>query len=490
MISEPIKFLIVDDTEENLVALEALIRRDGLEVLKARSGSQALELLLLHEVALAFLDVQMPEMDGFELAELMRGAERTKHVPIIFVTAGGRDPQRVFKGYETGAVDFLFKPIEPHVLKGKADVFFELFRQRKELSNALRLNEMFVGILGHDLRNPLGALVTGAQILERQLHDEGQLRTLRRMTSAGQRMTDMIEQLLDLTRARLAGGLGFARVHKHVDVADLVQRTIDELRVAHPEREIIFQTGGDTTTVGDADRLLQLFSNLIANAIHHGTAGSPVSVRADGADLEIAIRVHNLGAVPADLLPTIFDPFRTRDSKSSRSRGLGLGLFISQQIAVAHGGGVSVESSEEAGGTAFTLQLPRRIANSRQPAQMGGPKCILIVDGDENIRESLREVLEEEGHDAVTASNGREALEILTQGARQPDLVILDLVLPVIDGFRVYQAMQADAALAKIPVIVSTSNPARAPSGVIVVPKPLKLDRLLNTVVGLFTPRE
>jgi len=496
MISEPIKFLIVDDTEENLVALEALIRRDGLEVLKARSGSQALELLLVHEVALAFLDVQMPEMDGFELAELMRGAERTKHVPIIFVTAGGRDPQRVFKGYETGAVDFLFKPIEPHVLKGKADVFFELFRQRKELSNALRLNEMFVGILGHDLRNPLGALVTGAQILERQLADEAQLRTLRRMASAGQRMTSMIEQLLDLTRARLAGGLGFARVHKLVNVAELVQRTIDELRVANPEREVVFRATGDTSTVGDADRLLQLFSNLIANAIHHGAAGSAVSVEVQGGEREIAVRVHNRGAIPPDLLPTIFDPFRGRESKSSRSRGLGLGLFISQQIAVAHGGGVSVESREEAGGTCFTVELPRRAAAAKQPAQArgpaGAPKSILIVDDDVNIRDSLREVFEEEGYDAVTASNGREALEMLTQGegARRPDAVILDLVLPVIDGFRVYQAMQADDALAKIPVIVSTSNPARAPSGVILVPKPLKLDRLLSTVAGLFAPPE
>jgi PAS domain S-box-containing protein len=130
--SEPIKFLLVDDMSENLLALEAIIRRKGLEVLVARSGSDALELLLVHDVSLALLDVQMPGMDGFELAELMRGVERTKHVPIIFVTAGTRDPQRVFKGYESGAVDFLFKPIDPHILKSKADVFFDLACQRRE----------------------------------------------------------------------------------------------------------------------------------------------------------------------------------------------------------------------------------------------------------------------------------------------------------------------------------------------------------------------
>lgn len=478
MSSEPVKFLLVDDTPENLVALEALLRRDGLEILTARSGLEALELLLVHEVALAFLDVQMPDMDGFELAELMRGTERTKHVPIIFVTAGARDSQRVFKGYETGAVDFLFKPIEPHVLKGKADVFFELYRQRKELSNALRLNEMFVGILGHDLRNPLGAILTGAELLGLQLSDEGQRRTLQRMTSAGARMTDMIEQLLDLTRARLADGLGFARARKRLDVGSLVRRTIDELRGAHPEREIIVEILGDGTTSGDANRLLQLFSNLLANALHHGTSGSAVAVTVDGGEREILVCVRNHGVIPQDVRPRIFDPFRERQSASSKSRGLGLGLFISQQIALAHGGSVAVESSDDTG-TICTVRLPRRSVGQKHANVGGHPTAILIVDDDENIRDSLREAFEEAGYAAVTASNGREALELLTQRTSRPACVILDLVM---DGSRVYQAMQADAALAKIPVIVPTSNPARAPSGVIVVPKPLQLDRLLDTV--------
>ncbi len=357
MTSEAIKFLLVDDSEENLVALEALLRREGLEILQARSGSEALELLLVHEVALAFVDVQMPEMDGFELAELMRGAERTKHVPIIFVTAATRDPKRAFKGYETGAVDFLFKPIEPHVLKSKADVFFELQRQKKELANSLRLNELFVGILGHDLRNPLSAVLTGAQLLEAQLSDELQLRTLRRMTAAGRRMNSMIEQLLDLTRARLGTGLGLVRGSKPLDVGQLVQRAVEELRVAHPAREIAMQARGDCATSGDADRLLQLFSNLIGNAVSHGSAEGAVSISVEGGDREIAVSVHNRGAIPRELVPTIFDPFRERSS--GRARGLGLGLFISQQIAVAHGGDIQVETNESAG-TTFTTRIPRR----------------------------------------------------------------------------------------------------------------------------------
>lgn len=130
----PVHCLLVDDLEENLLSLEALLRRDDLVLLKARSGDEALELLLRHDVALALLDVQMPGLDGFELAELMRGNERTRRIPIIFVTAGSADGQRKFRGYETGAVDFIQKPIEPDILRSKAEVFFELFRQRQQIA--------------------------------------------------------------------------------------------------------------------------------------------------------------------------------------------------------------------------------------------------------------------------------------------------------------------------------------------------------------------
>lgn len=357
--NEPIKFLVVDDTEENLVALEALLRREGLQVLTARSGVDALELLLAHDVALALLDVQMPGMDGFELAEIMRGTERTKHVPIIFVTAGTHDPQRVFKGYEFGAVDFLFKPVDPNVLRSKADVFFELHRQRQALADALRLSELFMGILGHDLRNPLNTLFIGTQVLAAQLTDERQLAMLRRMKAAGQRMSDMIEQLLDLTRARLGGGVGFLRASERVDVGALVMRTVEELRIAHPERELLVELQGDCTLVGDEHRLLQLFSNLVANALQHGTRGSPARVSADGTGPELVVRVHNAGVIPAKLLPKLFDPFRAREGQEGKaSEGLGLGLFIAQQVALAHGGTVSVEPSEPVT-TTFTVRLPR-----------------------------------------------------------------------------------------------------------------------------------
>src|SRR5262249_54595833 len=134
MSSESVKFLLVDDLEENLLALEALLSREGLELLVARSGPEALELLLVHDFALALLDVQMPGMNGFELAELMRGTETTRRVPIIFHPAVATGEERRFRGYEVGPVYFLIKPVAPHGRGRKAEVFLDLYRQRQQVA--------------------------------------------------------------------------------------------------------------------------------------------------------------------------------------------------------------------------------------------------------------------------------------------------------------------------------------------------------------------
>src|SRR5690606_23552332 len=151
---KPVKFLLVDDLEENLAALVALLSRDGLELHRAKSGAEALELLLHHEYALALLDVQMPGMNGFELAELMRGTTRTRHIPIIFLTAVATDESLRFRGYETGAVDYLLKPLDSQMLKNKTDVLFERARQKTEL--AWQRDQLHLA--AEDLSKALGGL--------------------------------------------------------------------------------------------------------------------------------------------------------------------------------------------------------------------------------------------------------------------------------------------------------------------------------------------
>jgi len=481
---ENVKFLLVDDIEENLIALSALLKRDGLELFTARSGEEALELVLEHDFALAFIDVQMPEMNGFELAELLRGADRSKHVPIIFLTAGSRNPNRVFAGYETGAVDFLFKPVEPRILQGKADVFFQLYRRRQELSQALRLNEMFVGILGHDLRTPLSTIVTGAQMLERQLTDDRQLRNIGRMRSAAGRMVRMIEQLLDLTRARSGGGLQIKR--EELNFEALARAAIEELRFSHPERQIHFNVRGDTQIRADGDRLQQVLSNLIGNAIRHGQGDSPITVDL-ACNEKVVLRIHNQGVIAPELLPILFDPFRGARTASSNG-GLGLGLFISEQIVRTHGGSVDVTSTAEEG-TTFTVRLPR----GRQAEQAGSqswvatpeaqrrqPK-VLIVEDLEEILETLEETFVAEGYEVAPATNGAQALHRL-ENESLPDAIVLDLGLPDIPGREIYARLQATPRLAGIPVVVATAEPAKAPLGAVVIRKPYEADRLVALV--------
>jgi two-component system sensor histidine kinase/response regulator len=359
-----VKCLLVDDLEENLLALAALLRRQDVEILTARSGSEALELLLVHDVALALLDVQMPEMDGFELAELMRGSERTRQVPIIFITAGARDQHRVFKGYESGAVDFLFKPIEPHILQNKADVFFQLHRQKQQLAHelrekteTLRLNEMLTAVLSHDLRSPLNAVLTSALLIQRRSTEEPVKQTADRILSSGRRMSRMIEDMLDMARARLAGGIPLKR--EPADLGALVDRVVSEVQAAYPERRIEVVQTGDRGGNWDGERLAQVASNLLGNALQHGDASGVVRVTVDGTrSAAVVITVENSGTIPSDLLPQLFDPFRGARRQTGRTEGLGLGLYIVQQVVIAHGGSVDVQSGND-NRTAFVVRVPR-----------------------------------------------------------------------------------------------------------------------------------
>jgi two-component system sensor histidine kinase/response regulator len=359
-----IKCLLVDDLEENLLALGALLQRDDVELLTARSGSEALELLLVHDVALAFLDVQMPDMDGFELAELMRGSERTRHVPLIFVTAGARERQRVFKGYESGAVDFIYKPIEAHILQNKADVFFQLYRQRQQLAQelldrteTLRLNEMFSALLAHDLRNPLSAILASAHLLRRRTSDAHAQEAATRIVSSGNRMGRMIEDMLDLARARLAGGIIVKRAP--CDFRMLVERVIREHQAAAPDRLIDTVFTGDCSGHWDAERIAQVASNLIGNALKHGDARDRVQVLLDGTTPDaVALSVANTGTIPPHLIDHLFDPFRGGERPAGRSEGLGLGLYIVLQIVEAHRGTVDVESGRD-DRTVFRVVVPR-----------------------------------------------------------------------------------------------------------------------------------
>lgn len=227
-----------------------------------------------------------------------------------------------------------------------------------ELTRTVKMNEWFIGVLGHDLRNPLGAILMSATVLSRKLTDDGVGRTVRRILSAGERMNRMIAQLVDFARVRASGGLAIEP--RRGDVAAIFRQAVDQAIATLPDREVRFEHHGDTFGFWDVERLGQVAANLVGNAARHGAPDRAAEVRIVGTDAaRVSIVVRNGGAIPDDLLPCVFEPFQNVDVRARRA-ALGLGLYITKEIVASHRGTLTVESASDV--TTFTVTLPRGLA--------------------------------------------------------------------------------------------------------------------------------
>lgn len=373
--------------EENLLALEALLRREHLEIFKARSGPEALELMLGNDFALAILDVQMPGMDGFELAELMRGSSRTQHIPIIFLTAGGFDDRRRFRGYEAGAVDFLFKPIESAVLKGKAEVFFDLYRQRQEvvrqrdelqlaaaenarlMDEIMRLNESleervrertsqlletneqlqgFTYSIAHDFRQHIRNINVNAQIVLSEAGSEiaPWRGNISRIQHVAKLMSQMSEDLLTYARMRT---VSMRKVE--IDVTACASEVAESYRAAFPRTH--FEVAEGIKVCGDRTMFRIVLENLIDNAFKYSQNASEPSVEVGEQGEGFFVRDNGVG-IDMAYADKLFKPFE-RLSPGDFA-GTGMGLANVKRIVDRHQGLISVES-EPLKGTTFHVIL-------------------------------------------------------------------------------------------------------------------------------------
>jgi signal transduction histidine kinase len=404
-------------------------------------------------------------MDGFELAELMRGTERTRRVPIIFLTAGALDQRRRFRGYEAGAVDFIFKPIEPHILQSKAGIFFELALQREalrqvaeEAQSASRAKDDFLAALSHELRTPLTPVLMTATALETDLslpaEVRDQLAMMRRNVELEARL---IDDLLDITRIS-RGKLTIAPVS--ADIHQLLRHTGEIVRSDGLDKQVrvsFILESERHHALADPTRLQQVFWNLIKNALKFTANGGCITVRTHNDNAgKIVVTVEDTGiGITAAALPHIFRAFDQGDiTGQHRYGGLGLGLAISKAIVEAHRGSICAESKGPGEGAIFTVTLKTTDApalsadRQARPVSAGRALRLLIVDDHEATRTVLARLLTRGGQHVTTAASMEDARAAFS--AEQFDVVISDLGLPDGSGLDLMRELRGQRPVAGI----------------------------------------
>ena len=363
--SEQQKILIVDDRKENLVALEKTLSKTSGQIVKALSGNEALSVSLNHDFALAILDIRMPDMDGYELAELLRTDDKTRHLPIIFLTATSVQEADVFKGYESGGVDYILKPYSPAILLSKVDVFLELDRQKRELFEKQRLLEAsikeleaFTYSVSHDLRAPLRHVDGFINLLKESATDsldEKSQRYLSMISDAATRMGRLIDDLLEFSRAGRV-----EMIPRPVDLRQLVDKTIANLEPDTEGRDIAWKICSLPKVYADQPLMQIVLDNLISNAVKFTgkckKAQIEIGEAPNGQD-EFIIFVHDNGSgFDMKYVDKLFGVFQ-RLHRQEEFEGTGIGLANVHRIIDRHGGRTWAESTLGEGAS-FYFSLP------------------------------------------------------------------------------------------------------------------------------------
>ncbi len=356
---DTVKVLLVDDADENLPALEAALRADDREFLTASTAQEARSHLQIHDVALAVVAVHEP-VNGVALAEVARDTARPKDIPILFIADAGLNDSPILRGQNGGAIDVLNSPLDADVLRQKASMFIDVYRQRQKLAQEVRSREDVLAIVSHDLRTPLAVIHTTTSMLLNPKYNltpdqvrEQHLRIRRNV----EQMNRMIGDLMDIVSLRS----GQLSINPSPVVVNEILRevvTVHEVLAREKGLELDYNPGTDVMRAeADRARLMQLFQNLIGNAVKFCKSGDTIKVssRTQGSSAHIEISDSGPG-ISTDDLPHIFDPYYSASRKLQKT-GTGLGLFIAKGIVDAHGGQIRCESTAGVG-TTFNITLP------------------------------------------------------------------------------------------------------------------------------------
>jgi len=567
-VNDRVNILLVDDQPARLLTYQSILGDLGQNLVLAHSGTEALDKLMRDEFAVVLLDVSMPEMDGFEAAELIHAHPRFEKTPIIFVTGIHVSELDRLRGYKAGAVDYVAIPVVPEILRSKVAVLVELFCKRRELRELNRVlanankqlseanltlqaektrelealnatlqrangeleranrslqsevaeraraeqalheadrnKDEFLAMLAHELRNPLAPILNALQLM-RMHPSEVQLQwaqeVIHRQLAS---LTRLVDDLLDVSRIT-RGKITLTR--EPLEVATLITRAVETIHPLVQERhhDLILQLApGSLRVSGDATRLTQALGNVLGNAAKYTDRGGRIELTCErhGGEVEIRVRDNGIG-IPAELLPRIFDLFTQLDRTSDySSSGLGIGLALVRRIVEMHGGTVTAHSAGAGGGSEFVMRLPLLTdagahadehaevpRNRRAPAVS---RRILLADDNADALESLATVLRLRGHEVYSAPNGAIALE--TAVRHMPEVALLDIGMPLLDGYEVARRIRAQEWGKSVTLVALTGwgqesdrRRSREAGFDTHLVKPLDLDRLTALLAQLPT---
>ncbi len=487
--TEKVNILLVDDQPARLLSYESILSELGHNLISARSGREALERLMAHDFAVVLLDVNMPGMDGFEVASMIHEHPRFEKTPIIFITGVHINEMDRLRGYTLGAVDYVSIPVVPAILRTKVAVLVELYCQRSELQRlnqhlteanarlaeahstlqaektreleelnaqlreANRNKDEFLAMLAHELRNPLASIHNAVQLMRKPQLPATQLGWARDMIERQLgHLTRLIDDLLDVARIT-RGKINLAR--EPVPLSTVVTRALETVQpmLSRQGHELALNVAEEPLFIdGDPTRLIQIVGNMLSNAVKYTHAGGRIELTAGrcGEDVEIRIRDNGIGIDP-ELIPTVFNLFaQASGGEPGNQAGLGIGLALVKRLVELHGGHVEAHSDGVGKGSEFTVRFPRMPSDAAtapvKPAlavtKEGALRRILIADDNRDALESLAQLLQLDGHEVYQAADGLEALAMATR--TRPDLAMLDIGMPGLDGYEVARRIRTE----------------------------------------------
>ncbi len=465
-----VNILLVDDQPSKLLAYEAILEDLGENLMKVGSATDALEHLLRNEIAVVLVDVCMPDLDGYELASMIRQHPRFQQTSIIFVSAVMLTDLDRLRGYECGGVDYVPVPVVPEILRAKVSVFAELYRKTRALERlnneleervrqrtaaleettaALReadkRKDEFLAMLAHELRNPLAPIRTAVQLLRlKELAEHQRARARDIIERQVEHLVCLIDDLLDVSRITR----GMITLHREpVLVGAIVARAVETARPMIDARrhELTLDLPDDLITVeGDKTRLVQVVGNILNNAAKFTDAGGRITLKVarEGRHAVISVRDTGIGIQP-ELVPRVFDLFMRAHVESDGGHGgLGIGLALVRRLVDLHDGTVTAHSDGPGHGSEFVVRLPLYtmvaapvLDQPQHSDRLAAIDCrrILIADDNHDAAEVLATLLGARGHDVRIVHDGVDALHV---GASfKPDIVLLDLGMPKMDGY-------------------------------------------------------